>query len=861
MRSNTQEPSSSLTKLFDRWNSVLPSWGVIALALFVLVVISGIALIIPYDLNNPDDSLQLIAIFSFEGIFFRSLHYWSATLLLLTTFIHSIEHLSRGHDSRLSWATWLRVVLLILVILFLMITGYILKGDSEGELARTILNGLLATLPWLGRTLQSLLFGIEGYQTIYLHHAATATIIATIFIVEHGRRLWPSTKGWLIAFFTTLLLTLFLPISVFVRQPLLVKGPWYFLGVQELLHWARNPLVVVIAMALPVIILIWLPKMEKGVARWCKISLVTLLPIYLLLSGFALFMRGDGWQLNSFTHLKRYQMFGGISIYQTGKTDRSNNSVPVIRGRREGCINCHHKVTGMVPAHNPKVIGCASCHLGNTLSLVKDVAHQGLVLIPGNLDIAGSTCGTTGCHGEIVNRVTKSLMGTGRGIVRANRKLFGEQVKEHPSLNESLSKLGSSNADNHLRQMCQRCHLEYPKNELGAIDENSRGGGCLACHLNYSPSLNKNAHPSLSIKVSNNHCFGCHSRSGRISTSFEGWHESKLEPTEAISKSINHRLVGKSKRVFIKKHADLHHQAGMSCIDCHTATETMGDGNLYSHQREQLEVACQDCHLKGRANSISWSELTAEDRKILLIRYKRELTERRFLTTKKNGRALINAFVAPSREIRLEGKISRKLHLLKAPGGSCQNSQTGHAALSCSSCHSSWVPQCISCHTQQDKEGRWVEYSGDFLAAPPTLGVKIGNDGLRQIVPVAPGMIMTLNQNRRDLGRSNIDNLSQDGSFHRRFVQVSPHTTIKKGRSCTSCHCSPLALGLGQGVLSKGSEGEWSFTPEYGTLRDGLPADSWTSLFDKKMDDLYMKMPLRPLNQVEQRRVLRYCTK
>ena len=80
----------------------------------------------------------------------------------------------------------------------------------------------------------------------------------------------------------------------------------------------------------------------------------------------------------------------------------------------------------------------------------------------------------------------------------------------------------------------------------------------MACHINYSPEAEKalkfshnskvKAHPSVSLQVSNNHCFGCHSRSGRIATNYEGWHETTLEAKQ-IPDSTNYRLVEGS-RVF-----------------------------------------------------------------------------------------------------------------------------------------------------------------------------------------------------------------------------------------------------------------------------------------------------------------------
>ena len=38
------------------------------------------------------------------------------------------------------------------------------------------------------------------------------------------------------------------------------------------------------------------------------------------------------------------------------------------------------------------------------------------------------------------------------------------------------------------------------------------------------------------------------------------------------------------------------HTKGMSCIDCHTREEIMGDGTQYAHYEEQLEISCEGCH-------------------------------------------------------------------------------------------------------------------------------------------------------------------------------------------------------------------------------------------------------------------------
>jgi hypothetical protein len=150
----------------------------------------------------------------------------------------------------------------------------------------------------------------------------------------------------------------------------------------------------------------------------------------------------------------------------------------------ESCIKCHGNVQGFSPAHLPEKIGCASCHLGNNIADEKDAAHKGMVLIPGNLSTSKQTCGQVNCHPGISERVELSLMSSMSGVISVNKYTFDEIEK--PSGKFHVKELGNSSADSHLKNLCASCHLGSEKKEFGAVTEKSRGGGCNACHLNYS---------------------------------------------------------------------------------------------------------------------------------------------------------------------------------------------------------------------------------------------------------------------------------------------------------------------------------------------------------------------------------------
>ncbi len=225
-----------------------------------------------------------------------------------------------------------------------------------------------------------------------------------------------------------------------------------------------------------------------------------------------------------------------------------------------GCVDCHDEMSGFEESHSPEIVGCNDCHLGNSNTSIKSLAHTGMILVPGNLSDAAKTCGVLGCHPGIPERINNSIMNTMSGVISVNRFAFDELEKPEGHFN--VKELTQSNADNHNRNLCASCHLGNEKTEWGPIDELSRGGGCNACHLNYSNEAVKQLnnyinsklkiqnskkeknfsqefpkiHPQLSLNITNTHCFGCHSRSGRISTNYEGWFETLVNWDECKRK-------------------------------------------------------------------------------------------------------------------------------------------------------------------------------------------------------------------------------------------------------------------------------------------------------------------------------------
>jgi hypothetical protein len=557
-------------------------------------------------------------------------------------------------------------------------------------------------------------------------------------------------------------------------------------------------------------------------------------------------------------------------------------SIRDLKPQDESCIKCHNNFTGFSKYHNPELIGCVACHIGDAHKLEKEAAHKGMISIPGNMEDINFTCGTADCHQDLNGRVKSNIMTTMSGVVSIDKWIFGEY--ETPDSFSHVKYLKNSPADDHLKKLCASCHLGSPKTELGPIHAKTRGGGCLACHLNYSdsatlqlenyltnPSTSEQVeslfyHPSVDINVSDDHCFGCHNRSGRISMSYEGYYET-LESAEDVKNDSSFRIVTNT-RAFKYEESDLHFEAGLSCIDCHLSEGVMGDGNRYLHTEDAVKIGCSDCHkAKEDIDFPVTATLDNEAEKLFSIRSKPRL-KGPFLISERSGLPLYNTTKQENNSVRMQGKLNRRIYDVQKRAEIC-DAGNAHNDLSCNGCHTSWVPRCLGCHTSYDPEqpaydllnkertkGRWVESVDGFAIGKPTLGVRIKNIDKREkreIISMVPGMIMTLDQDDYP------GNQGKEESFHRLYAPLFSHTIMSKAYDCKECHNDPVVLGYGEGILeyvTSGKEGEWRFFPEYADLEDELPADAWIGFLKDQNGPFSTRTNIKPFSIDEQKRLL-----
>jgi hypothetical protein len=499
----------------------------------------------------------------------------------------------------------------------------------------------------------------------------------------------------------------------------------------------------------------------------------------------------------------------------------------------QGCLACHQiPPRGFAPGHGFAASRCTACHRGDPAAPEEAAAHAGMIASPGELWNAPATCGA--CHPGRVAGVIGGAMHTGAGMVNVTRYVLGEQ--ETPEGDGDLEKLGHSPADSLLRKLCAGCHLGQPKSRDGPDPVTYRGGGCLACHLSGAPA---GVHPTLSPRVRDERCLGCHARSSRISLSYAGLAEVDDTALARQDRSGLGRLA--DGRLVEHRPRDVHHRAGMGCIDCHTGTGLMGGAG----KGQGVDIQCADCHdnRSARIGLDDWPPGMPPR----WIPYPIS-SGQRFLTTARSGSVLWHV------EVRGDG-----LYLHPKLGGppiripelvSGAHRDPAHARLTCQACHARWAPQCYGCHLAFDSAGRqwdqasgaetpgrWVQRRWDVRNGAPPLGVTDGG----RVVPFVPGMVLTAEHPDWDTPR-----------FRRLFGPIAPHTT-GPSRSCASCHNSPVAVGLGAGTLHRDGEA-WVHKGRYPLLQDGLAADAWTSLSGAAGEST--RPGARPFTPAEIRRIL-----
>lgn len=218
--------------------------GELCLGTLFVSILSGFLVAYQYDVSSPFYSTVYIDSLLPYGAFFRSLHFWSSQAFFIAILWHVLKNVpgprymeKAGLDLDVKWIVLSSTLFFAIYALF---SGYILRYDQTGRDAAQIAEHLFWSIPYMGELVDRLLLALkdEGVNRVYAVHILFACILWLLGTWYHlGRTILRLDCLFLVLITCT-------GLSAMVSAPLdpkditltLVKGPWFFLGVQELLR-------------------------------------------------------------------------------------------------------------------------------------------------------------------------------------------------------------------------------------------------------------------------------------------------------------------------------------------------------------------------------------------------------------------------------------------------------------------------------------------------------------------------------------------------------------------------------------------------------------------------------------------------
>jgi len=214
-------------------------WGEWSLVCLYLSLGSGIVVGLHYSPSEPFYSTSSLEILVPYGSWFRSMHFYTSQLFLLFGIVHFIVAFNKAESY--SNKPYIFLVLCLPVIVLLLFTGYVLRHDATGFSAGMIAENILESVPFIGPLLNRLLFSIseDGLQRLYLHHVFSFDLLLLVLAWDHLRRYRVRVSNHL-PFLAIILITCLIvaaPIDPETLGVNYITGPWFFLGLQELLRY------------------------------------------------------------------------------------------------------------------------------------------------------------------------------------------------------------------------------------------------------------------------------------------------------------------------------------------------------------------------------------------------------------------------------------------------------------------------------------------------------------------------------------------------------------------------------------------------------------------------------------------------
>lgn len=382
--------------------------------------------------------------------------------------------------------------------------------------------------------------------------------------------------------------------------------------------------------------------------------------------------------------------------------------IPTLTGQPEYCLTCHAGLPEISASHPVKTFGCVTCHGGERLALDADLAHSTMRggANPSDLTVVETSCGGGNCHSgseaegrDHIQRVMTSVQSTYAGAIANIRYTFGAQpdltarfgiatvTDDHTQTgivslevfepsgesNPSIQKFGGN---------CLTCHINAVPRESEAY---ARQTGCAACHtplFDSPPMFSENGGSQMGVhtlatSISYTQCNACHNR-GNYDLRTMTFIERADHPTTRLQDYYQP----------IAQFTQCEYT--LDCVDCHTRSEVMGDGDIHSNQKDIQYVQCKTCH--GTLTELPLTKMLTDPNDIVFrmafLNPVMDLKIGDTIIVTEKGEPLWNTRMLSDGTYELIGKATRQYFIFRpVMGTACEQKPDEQESQYCHVCH------------------------------------------------------------------------------------------------------------------------------------------------------------------------------
>jgi len=175
-------------------------FGGITFFLFLMLAASGYFMTM-YYVPSPDQAYGAVDYITHEvsmGQVIRSVHFWSANLMMVTIFLHTIRVFIYAAYKRPRELNWITGVLLLVLVLAFGFTGYLLPWDQKAYWATKVGTSIMGTVPYVGEYVMKITRGgtdlgaltLVRFYSLHVMFLPAATVLLLIghffMIRKHG---------------------------------------------------------------------------------------------------------------------------------------------------------------------------------------------------------------------------------------------------------------------------------------------------------------------------------------------------------------------------------------------------------------------------------------------------------------------------------------------------------------------------------------------------------------------------------------------------------------------------------------------------------------------------------------------------